>query len=183
MLNHLLSVVALAGLALGPAASAAAQSNNNGRYEGRGQDDRGYDKRDDGLTLICWGEGRKPSTGVSTGYSYDGDRHKFVPQTYVHNSTQQFDSEVQLEFRDGRGRIHLTGKLVPPIHSGGSNGWWELDEVSFGPERITARYRMNGMNKPRVEIDRRTGRIKIDSIEKFRGECDQGDWGGRSNRF
>ena len=28
-----------------------------------------------------------------------------------------------------------------------------------------------------------TGRIKIDGIEKFRGECDQGTWGQRGNRF
>jgi hypothetical protein len=141
------------------------------------------DSRDDGLTLICWGEGRKPGTGVSTGYAYDNDRNKFVPQTYVHNTTEQFDSEVQMEFRDGRGRIHLTGKLIPPIHSGGTNGWWELENVAFGPDKINARYRLNGMNKPQVEIDRRSGRVKIDGIEKFRGECEQGNWGQRGNRF
>jgi hypothetical protein len=145
--------------------------------------DQDSGSRDDGLTLICWGEGRKPGTGVSTGYAYDNDRNKFVPQTYVHNTTDQFDSEVQLEFRDGRGRIHVTGKLIPPIHSGGTNGWWELENVTIGPDKINARYRLNGMNKPKVEIDRRNGRVKIDGIEKFRGECEQGNWGRSGNRF
>jgi hypothetical protein len=42
---------------------------------------------------------------------------------------------------------------------------------------------MNSMNKPKVEIDRRSGRIKIDGIEKFRGECDQGDWAKGGMRF
>jgi hypothetical protein len=147
------------------------------------QRDRSYDSRDDGLTLICWGEGRKPGTGISTGYSYDSDRHKFVPQTYLHSTTQQFDSEVQLEFYNGRGRIHLTGKLIPPINSGGKNGWWDFDQVAFGPDTINAQYRLNGLNKPRVVVDRRSGRIKIDGIEKFRGECDQGNWGRGVNRF
>ncbi len=186
MLNRHLWVAACAGLiAAGLGASAAAQSNGN--YNNQGQDSRGYDNRsdnrDDGLTLICWGEGRKPNSSVSTGYAYNYDSHKFTPQTYVRNSTQQFDSAVQMEFRDGRGRIHLTGKLIPPIHSGGDNGWWEFDEVAMGPDKITARYRLNGMNKPRVTIDRRTGRVTIDGIEKFRGECDQGNWGDRGNRF
>lgn len=70
MLNKCLSVAACAGLlAAGLAASAAAQSNGN--YDNRGQDNRGSDNRDDGLTLICWGEGRKPNTSVSTGYAYN----------------------------------------------------------------------------------------------------------------
>lgn len=142
-----------------------------------------YENEHNSLTLICWGEGRKPGTSVSTGYSWDHHRHKFVPQTYLNNTTREFDSEVQVELHDDWGRIHLTGELVPPIHSGGSNGWWELENVHVGPDTITARYRLNGLNRPRVEINRRTGRIKIDGIEKFRGECDQGTWGQRGNRF
>lgn len=145
--------------------------------------DHEYDNEHDSLTLICWGEGRRPSTGVSSGYAWDSHRHKFVPQTYVHSTTREFDSEVQVELHDDWGRIHLTGKLVPPINSGGSNGWWELENVHVGPDTITARYRLNGLNKPRLEINRRTGRIRIDGIEKFRGECDQGSWGERGNRF
>jgi hypothetical protein len=136
-----------------------------------------------GLTLICWGQGRKPTSTVSPGYAWNGDSNKFVPKTYVHNSTQRFDSEVQVELYGDAGRIHLTGKLIPPTHSGGSNGWWPLNDVQMTPEKITARYRMNGINKPKVEIDRRTGRIKIDGIEKFKGECDQGNWGQRGERF
>ena len=138
---------------------------------------------DNGLALICWGEGRKPSTTYSSGYAWDSDRHKYVPQGYIQNTSKEFDAEVQVEIHDDYGRIHLTPKLVPPIHSGGTDGWWEFDEVHVPPDIITARYRLNGLNKPRVTIDRRTGRITIDGIEKFRGECDQGNWAHRKNRF
>jgi len=136
-----------------------------------------------GLALICWGEGRKPSTGVAGGYAWNRDRHRFVPQTYVYNTTKEFDSEVQVEIHDNWGRIHLAKKLLPGIRSGGDNGWWELNDVRVSPDMITARYRLNGLNKPRLTIDRRTGRISIDGIEKFRGECDQGNWAERRNRF
>lgn len=173
-MKALLLTCAALGLVTGAAGglSAAAQ---------RG--DYGYGNDRNSLTLICWGEGRRPSTGVGSGYAWNRDRHRFVPNTYTYNTTQEFDSEVQVELHDDWGRIHLTGKLIPAIHSGGDNGWWELENVHVGPDIITARYRLNGLNKPRVEIDRRSGRIKIDGIEKFRGECDQGNWGERSNRF
>lgn len=169
------SVGSIAALAMAASIATAASAQRYNDYE--------YENEHNSLTLICWGEGRKPGTSVSTGYSWDHHRHKFVPQTYLNNTTREFDSEVQVELHDDWGRIHLTGKLVPPIHSGGSNGWWELENVHVGPDTITARYRLNGLNKPRVEINRRTGRIKIDGIEKFRGECDQGTWGQRGNRF
>lgn len=169
------SVGSIAALAMAASIATAASAQRYNDYE--------YENEHNSLTLICWGEGRKPGTSVSTGYSWDHHRHKFVPQTYLNNTTREFDSEVQVELHDDWGRIHLTGKLVPPIHSGGSNGWWELENVHVGPDTITGRYRLNGLNKPRVEINRRTGRIKIDGIEKFRGECDQGTWGQRGNRF
>ena len=174
-MNKFLPVGSIAALAMAASIATAGSAQRYNDYE--------YENEHNSLTLICWGEGRKPGTSVSTGYSWDHHRHKFVPQTYLNNTTREFDSEVQVELHDDWGRIHLTGKLVPPIHSGGSNGWWELENVHVGPDTITARYRLNGLNKPRVEINRRTGRIKIDGIEKFRGECDQGTWGQRGNRF
>lgn len=168
---------AVAGLVLAALAIPGARAQD---YDQRDRAGYGYSRN---LTLICWGEGRKPGTGVSTGYSWNHDRHKFEPQTYVHSTTKTFDSAVQVQLQGDRGRIHLTGKLIPPIHSGGDNGWWPLEDVRMGPDTITARYRLNGLNKPRVQIDRRSGRIRIDGVEKFRGDCDQGDWGDGNNRF
>jgi hypothetical protein len=172
-----LSIYLGAAVALVIAASAATPASAQ-RY-----DSHEYGNASNSLTLICWGEGRRPGTSVSGGYAWDSRRHKFVPQTYLNSTTQEFDSEVQVELHDNWGRIHLTGKLIPPISSGGDNGWWELENVHVGPDTITARYRLNGLNQPRVEINRRSGRIKINGIEKFSGECDQGGWGERANRF
>jgi hypothetical protein len=145
--------------------------------------DRPVGDERESLLLICWGEGKKPTSTVSPGYAWNSDSNKFVPKTYVHSSTQKFDSEVQVAFEGDEGRIHLPKKLIPSTNSGGSNGWWPLSDIRMTPETIKAHYRMNSMNKPKVEIDRRSGRIKIDGIEKFKGECDQGDWAKGGMRF
>jgi hypothetical protein len=49
-------------------------------------------------------------------------------------------------------------------------------------DRITGRYRLNGMNAPHRTVDRRTGHIAIDGLTNFSGTCDAGNWGG-GNRF
>jgi hypothetical protein len=166
---------AIIGAALAAILTTSASAQRSGDFD--------YGTNENNLTLVCWGEGKRPGTGVTTGYAWNHSKNKFTPQTYIHSTTKEFDSEVQVELHDDWGRIHLTGKLIPSINSGGNNGWWELENVHVGPDMITGRYRLNGLNKPRVEINRRSGKIKIDGIEKFRGDCDVGNWGERKNRF
>lgn len=147
---------------------------------GGGYDD--YYDRGRSLTLICYGEGRKPGQNYRSGYEWNPRRGRYEYRGFIENGQQRFDSEVQIEIRGRRGYIHLAGKLVPPINSRGQNGWWELQNLNVTRDMITANYRLNGINKPKVKINRRSGRIAIDGIEKFRGDCDLGDWNG-GNRF
>lgn len=133
------------------------------------------------LTLICFGSGTALTTQHYSGYSYNSESRRFEPQFGNTLGREGFASDVQVEIWRGRGRIHLTGRLVAPIHSGGQDGWWPIDDLVVTRDRITGRYRMNGLNKPRIEIDRRTRIIRINGIEKFSGRCDVGDW--RSQGF
>ncbi|MEH1977027.1 MAG: hypothetical protein V7L02_28190 [Nostoc sp.] len=135
------------------------------------------------LTLICYGEGRKPSFENRNSYEWNSRRHRYELQNRVESSTDEFDSEVQVEIRNMQGKIHLAGKLIPPINSGGTDGWWNLKDLRVTPEQITGKYQVNGLNHPRVEIDRRSGRIAINGIEDFRGTCDSGDWSNGRTRF
>ncbi len=135
------------------------------------------------LTLICYGEGRKPSFENRNSYEWNSRRDRYELQNRVESSTKEFDSEVQVEIRNMQGKIHLGGRLIPPINSGGTNGWWNLNDLRVTPEQITGKYRVNGLNHPRVEIDRRSGRIAINGIEDFRGTCDSGDWSNSRTRF
>ncbi len=137
------------------------------------------------LGLICFGEGRKPAVANRYGWqwNYRTDRYDFGNRTEL--TTQQFDASVMIQLWDGGGRIRLPRSLIPPIHSGGSrrDGWWDLNDVYSDRGQVRATYRLNGMNKPRVSIDRRSGRINIQGFANyaFRGSCDSID--GRDHRF
>jgi hypothetical protein len=142
-------------------------------------DDAGYGDRNGlSLTLICYGAGSGPAAQYQSGYVYNSRSHRFEPKFGTTLGREGFASDVQIEIWHGRGRIHLGGKLVSPIHSGGQNGWWDLTDLVVTSDRISGRYRMNGLNQPRVEIDRRSQRINIRAATNFTGRCDVGDWRG-----
>lgn len=140
--------------------------------------------RDPGsLVLVCYGAGTRPTVQNNPRYSWNPRNHKWEWSNELSNSAQGFNSDVQIELYGDHGRIHLGPKLVPPIHSGGDNGWWPLDNLVVTPDRITASYRINGLNKPKLTVDRRSGRITIQAITNFSGQCDSGDWAAGQRRF
>lgn len=135
------------------------------------------------LVLVCYGAGTRPAVTSKPTYSWNPRNHKWEWSNQVGNSAQGFNSDVQIELYGDHGRIHLGPKLVPPIHSGGNDGWWDLDNLVVTPDRITGSYRLNGLNKPKLLIDRRSGRIMIEAQTNFSGQCDIGDWGANTRRF
>lgn len=136
------------------------------------------------LTLICYGEGRKPTLESSNSYEWNSRRHRYEVRNRVESTTEEFDSEVQVEIRNTQGKIHLTKDLIPPINSRGTNGWWNLYNLQVTPQQITGKYRANALNHPHVEIDRRSGWIAInDGEQRFSGTCDAGDWSSGRTRF
>lgn len=135
------------------------------------------------LVLVCYGAGSRPTVTSEPSYSWDGERHKWKESSNLRSGTQGFNSDVQIELYGDHGRIHLGPDLVPPIHSGGHNGWWDLTDLAVTPDRISARYRLNGMNRPQLTVDRRSGHITIDAMTDFSGQCDIGDWGAGTRRF
>ncbi|QCB55809.1 hypothetical protein E5675_16135 [Sphingopyxis sp. PAMC25046] len=135
------------------------------------------------LVLVCYGAGTRPTVTSKPTYSWNPWTHKWEWSNQVGNSAQGFNSDVQIELFGNAGRIHLGSKMVPPFHSGGDNGWWDLDNLVVTRDRITASYRLNGMNKPKLTVDRRTGQISIAAQTNFSGQCDLGDWGAGTRRF
>ena len=135
------------------------------------------------LVLVCYGAGNRPSVTTAPSYDWNRSKHKWEWGSDVVSTTQGFNSDVQIELYGDQGRIHLGPKLVPPIHSGGHEGWWDLENLMVTPDRITATYRLNGLNKPKLDIDRRSGRIQIKAQTDFSGQCDIGNWGAGQRRF
>ena len=126
------------------------------------------------LGLICFGDGQRPSVATSYGWTWDSKRDRYDYGNRTALSTEQFDASIMIQLWGNGGRVKLPRKLVPPIHSGGNDGWWDLYDVSVQPDIIRAAYRLNGMNKPRITIDRRGGRVTVQGFADyaFRGSCD-----------
>ncbi|OYX93277.1 MAG: hypothetical protein B7X90_17130 [Novosphingobium sp. 17-62-19] len=133
------------------------------------------------LVLVCYGAGTKLATTPPT-YKWNPFSHKWEWGSSG-LTTQGFGSDVQIELYGDHGRIHLGKSLVPPIHSGGDNGWWEITNLQSSPTMISGTYRLNGMNKPTFTVDRRTGSIEVKGMTKFSGHCDVGNWNQGQARF
>lgn len=135
------------------------------------------------LVLVCYGSGNRPTVTSQPTYSWNHSTHKWDWSSQIASGSEGFSSDVQIELYGDQGRIQLGPKLVPPIHSGGDHGWWDLENLVVGPDRITASYRLNGINKPKLTVDRRSGLITLKGVTSFSGRCDIGNWGNGQRRF
>jgi len=135
---------------------------------------------DDGtINLICTGSGERMASGYTSSLEWDRYDHKYRTKSGVETQMRGFESAVTLQIYGDDGRIRLPEKLIPPLNSGGDHQhWWQLSDVIVGQNEIRASYRLNGLNKPRVKIDRQTGAISIKGMgQDFSGICDKVDAG------
>ena len=126
------------------------------------------------LGLICFGDGQRPGFATTYGWQWNSRTHRYDYGNRTEMTAQQFDASLTMQLWDGGGRIRLPKKLIPPINSRGDDGWWDLYDVQNGPDIIRAKYRLNGLNKPAITINRRSGQISIQGMSSygFRGTCD-----------
>lgn len=129
------------------------------------------------LGLVCFGEGQRPQLATKYGYSWDDKKDRYTYGNRTELTSEDFDASVSIQLWDGGGRIRLPKKLIPPLHSRGEDGWWNLDALVTTRDTITAQYRLNGLNKPKLTINRRSGRISIRGAADyaFSGTCDTVD--------
>ncbi len=138
------------------------------------QDEQGGGVDSVELGLVCFGDGQRPAVASSSGWTWNSRSDRYDYGTRTELTQEHFDASLMLQLGGGGGRIRLPKKLIPPIHSRGQDDWWALDNVSMDPDTIRATYRLNGLNKPRLTVDRRSGRITIVGMGDyaFRGSCD-----------
>jgi hypothetical protein len=126
------------------------------------------------LGLVCFGDGTRDGIASGTRWTWNSRRDRYDYGSYTETRPEMFDASLMVQTWEGGGRIRLPKSLVPPINSRGNNGWWDLSNVSVGPDEIRATYRLNSLNKPKIVIDRRSGRITVQGFSSysFRGTCD-----------
>lgn len=154
------------------ATCANAQQYERERPEGRRypDDERNYG---DDLQLVCYGQAEKMVAENRSGYQWNPDTHKYEPKSEVTTGKRSFDSAVNVSIQGDRGRIRIPKDLIPPLNSGGSDGWWDLDDLMVGHNEVRGRFKLNALNRPSLVIDRRNGTITVDGLIKFNGRCDQ----------
>jgi hypothetical protein len=128
------------------------------------------------LLLRCDGIGTRIDTQTATMSASNS-----AGQTATANSTtyskERFNDRLLLDLKMDGGRIRMPKSMVPPINSGGSDGWWSLTDLQVSEDAILARFKMNFLNKPVVRIDRSTGDIEVSGFAglNFRGSCERLD--------
>jgi hypothetical protein len=144
--------------------AASAADDGNDRYY-RGED----------IQLTCYGGAQKTTVETHSGYEWDRDKHKYEPTTTLENGKSNFDTAITVAIEGDRGSINLPKSLVPPINSGSNNGWWDIDNLNVSHDEIRGQFKLNGMNQPRLVINRRSGVMTIDGMIKFSGRCEVDD--------
>jgi len=151
------------------------RGGGNGGYRppefGYGQGGYGGDYREH-IALICYGEGQKLGSQYKSGYEWDADKRRYVAKSGVEYTRQDYDTSVTVEIDGGQGRIRPAKNMIPPIHGDNDAGWYDIANLSVSRDIIRGEFKLNGMNRPKLMIDRRSGHISLDGLTKFSGSCD-----------
>ena len=126
------------------------------------------------IILLCEGGGTaiKPDGATINGYSSEGDSYS---GTVSGTRAQGYVDQVDIELDGDTGRIRLP-RVVLPVLRGGENGWFELRNLKFSDRAIEANAAINFMNKPKVYLDRMTGKISISGKSgTYAGQCKKVD--------
>ena len=124
------------------------------------------------IALLCYGEGERLSNEYRSGYEWDHDKHRYESRSGYELTTEDYDTSVEVQIDGDVGRIRPAKKMVPAMHSTSDGGWYELSELSISRDTIQGKFKFNGANRPKLSIDRRSGRITIEGMTNFKGSCD-----------
>ncbi len=136
----------------------------------RQNDDRRYGGED--IQLSCFGQAENTRYENRSGVEWNSSTHKYEQKSEVVAGKHDFDTTVNISIHDDRGRIRIPKQLIPPMNSGGSDGWWDIDELLVGHNEIRGRFRLNALNRPTLNIDRRSGAITVEGMIAFNGRCE-----------
>lgn len=78
---------------------------------------------------------------------------------------------MTVEIDGDRARIRPAKNMLPPLRSSSDDGWYDVSNLSVSRDMIHGEFRLSGLNKPKMPIDRRAGRIVLDGLTEFSGDC------------
>lgn len=164
--------IALIASAAALAASPALSQDGGYRPQGFGYDNAYQaDNYSEHFALVCYGEGHRLSSQPDTGYEWNSDRRRYEPRDGYTIGREDYDTSVTIEIDGAQGRIRPASDMVPLLHGGDNNGWYDLTNLAVSRDFIRGQFRFSGLNKPSFTIDRRAGHIQIEGLTPFSGSC------------
>lgn len=123
------------------------------------------------IALICYGEGEKLTNEYRSGYEWDSDKRRYKPRSGYELTRKDYETSVTVQIDGDRGRVRPAKNMLPPLHSDSDGGWYDISRLSVSRDMIRGEFKLNGLNKPKMTIDRRTGHIVLDGLTQFKGQC------------
>jgi hypothetical protein len=103
---------------------------------------------------------------------YNFKTKKLETAVVTDSGRKQFSGSGYVDVQGNSARIKLPSAMVPLL-GGGNGGWFIVNELWINDDEITGTIRLNALNKPKLRIDRRSGRITIEGgFSDFSGRCD-----------
>lgn len=123
--------------------------------------------QDDGkLNLVFTGSGTVTANQTSFQNRYNFKTKRYENGISTTTGKKPFSGSGYVEIYQGTARIKLPRPMMPLL-SGDNEGWFPVNDFFMNDREITGTIRINGLNKPKLRIDRSTGIITING-----GFCD-----------
>lgn len=88
------------------------------------------------------------------------------------NTRETIGAGVILQIRNEEGWIQIPENILPPIKSKKPGNKYELKKINISDDLITAKFSLNVVNNPKMQIDRYTGVMSFKGLGiSFNGNC------------
>jgi hypothetical protein len=124
------------------------------------------------LELMFNGSGTVTASQTSFENKYNFKTKSYQSGTVTSTGKKPFTGSGYVEISNGTARIKLPSAMKPLISSD-QNGWFAINDFFMNDTEITGLVKINGLNKPKLRIDRGTGIITIaNGLNDFTGTCE-----------
>jgi hypothetical protein len=124
------------------------------------------------LELMFSGSGTVTASQTSFENTYNYKTKSYQSGTVTSTGKKPFTGSGFIEITGNMARIKLPSAMKPLISSDQS-GWFAVNDFFMNDTEITGIVKINGLNKPKLRIDRSTGIITVaNGLNDFTGSCE-----------
>ncbi len=125
------------------------------------------------INLSCQGQGSVIATQTTTVNQYQPGNHGHNKAGVATTQTwRPYTGTGTVEIKTGTARMRVPDAMVPALMSGGTEGWYPIEELKMGEREITGVVHINFLSQPKLRIDRITGKINlVGGAGDFSGDC------------